>query len=343
MKHSLNHQKKMSSFHLKQQFIGLLSNELGKSRFNIVLGFESSFRSRICTLKFSDDKQIEVCINLEYVKKSDNAADCSMILKVCYCALFVADYIKQIERAKSSVPQNYFEGLVFLNAIEVCKEKKTVSIYSPLSYWDKNPKSTYCVRPIEISSAINALNRLRIIAPSGVSERDKMAIKSFSDSLLLYSGLPEIAYVYGSIPVYALVDSFKRLAGIIVKDPEAVQEFPILGLAPFDQIKQLTVGSLFLSCIQSDNTFLIGVAIRLIAFFHLPYNFKIDSVNLEKLVSAMNQYIDYSIIYYNRLPKRGRYLMDDNLFAIKNAVKSFNSYLSMHGAGVITSNIHTTM
>lgn len=343
MERNLKRRKKTSSFHLKQQFISLLSSELKNSGFDVVLDFESSFRSRICTLRFGNDRKVEVCVNLDYVKKSVNAAGCSMIFKVSYCALFIAEYIKQIGYARSGVPQSYFEGLVFLNAIEICKEKKTAGIYSPLFRWDKPPKSGYCVRPIEISSAINALNRVRMIAPSRLSKQDKAAIRSFGDSLLLYSGLPEIAYVHASIPVYALVDSLKRQANIIVKDPEAVQEFPILALAPFAQIKQLTAGDLFLSCIRSDNSFLIGAAIRLIAFLHLPYDLGIDDIHLEKLVSAMNAYIDYSIVYYNELSKCGGRLMNDNLFAISDVVKSINGYLSMHGFGVIAGGIHTTV
>lgn len=343
MKHNLKSQKKLFSFHLKQQFISMLSSEFEKCRFDIVLGFESSIRKRICTLKFGEGKQVEICINLDYVKKSVNAVGCSMVLKVCYCALFVAEYIKQIERTKNSIPQSYFEGLVFLNAIEVCKKNKKVSVYSPLAHWNKNPKNTYCVRPIEISSAINALNKLRIFTPSGLNEQDKVAIKAFSDSLLLYSGLPEIAYIYASVPMYALVDSFKRLADIIAKDPEAVQEFPILTLAPFEQIKQLTVSSLFMSCVQSNNVFLIGVAIRLIAFLHLPYSTDMDNINLKKLVNAMNSYIDYSTIYYNELSKCGRFLMNDNLYAIKVAAKSINDFLSMYGSDVIARNIHNTV
>lgn len=343
MTHNLEKQKKMSSFHLKQQFISLLSSEFEKCRFDIVIGFESSFRKRICTLKFGDGKRVEVCVNLDYVKKSVNAVGCSMMIKVCYCALFVAEYIKQIERAKNSVPQSYFEGLVFLNAIDVCKEKRAVSIHSPLSHWNKNPKSTYCVRPIEISSAMNALNKLRIHSPSWLNEQDKAVIREFSDSLLLYSGLPEIAYIYASVPVYALVDSFKRLADTIAKDPEVVKEFPIFTLAPFDQIEQLTVSSLFLSCVQSNNDFLIGVAIRLIAFLHLPCNSEIDHINLEKILNAMISYIDYSIFYYNELSKCSGFFMNDNFLAIKAAVKSINNYLSMCGFGVTAGNIHTTV
>lgn len=343
MKHNPKSQKKMSSFHLKQQFISLLSSEFEKCGFDIILGFESNFRRRLCTLKFGDSKQVEVRINIEYVNKSINIVGFSMKLKICYCALFIADYIKQINWAKSNVPKSYFEGLAFLNAIEVCKEGKTVSIYSPLSHWDKKPKNKFCIRPIEIRSAINALNRLRFIFPSCLDEQDKVAIKTLSDSLLLYSGLPEIAYVHSSIPVYTLVDSFRRLADIIAKDPETVHEFPVLTLAPFDQIEQMTIGSLFLSCVHSDNDFLIGVAIRLIAFFQFPYNLEINNINMEKLVDAMISYIDYSIIYYNELSKCGRFLINDNMFAIKVAVKSINKFLSMYGSIMPARNIHTTV
>lgn len=343
MTHNQKNQNRMSSFHLKQQFISLLSSEFEKCGFDIILCFESSFSKRLCTLKFGEGKQVEVCINLEYVKKSINGVGCSMQVKICYCAFFVVDYIKLINLAKNNVPKSYFEGLAFLNAIEVCKDNKTVSIYSPLSHWNKKPKNKYCVRPIEIRSAINALNRLRLYLPSGLDEQDKLAIIALTDSLLLYSGLPEISYVHSSIPVYALVDSFGRLADIISKDPETIREFPVLALAPFDKIKQLTVRSLFLSCVQSDNNFLIGVAIRIIAFLQLPYNQEFENIDLGKLVNAMNSYIDYSIIYLNEMSKSGKFLMNDNMFAIKVAVKSINTFLSLCSFNMPDRNIHTTV
>ena len=343
MEHNRNNQKHISSFRLKQQFISLLRSEFEKCGFNIVLGFESSFRERICTIQFADGKQIHVCINLDYVKKAVDVIGFPFRLKVYYCAAFVAEYIKQIERVKSCVPQNYFEGLVFLNAIEVYKAKKVVSIYSPLSLWNKKPKRTYCIRPLEICSAVNSLNRLRLFTSQELNEQDKERIKAFMDGLLLYSALPEVAYIHTRVPVYTMVDSIKRLAELIEKEPEVVKEFPILTLAQFEQIKQLTVRSLFFSCTQSDNEFLIGVAIRLIAFMQLSYDTEFEQWGQEKLIDALNQYIGYSITYYNELSKASSYFIKDNLLAIKAAVKAINDYLVMYGTGVIAGNIHSIL
>jgi len=340
---NLKRQKHISTFELKQQFIGLLARELEKNGFDIVLGFESSAKSRICTLKFADSKRIDVCANLGYVKNSVCVDGSSQMFKVRYCAWFVAEYIKQIARAKNSIPQSYFEGLAFLNAIEVYKSEKTVDVYSPLSHWDKKPKRSYCLRPLEISSAINALNKIRLFASLELNEQERLAVKTFCDSLLLYAGLPEVSYIHAKVPVYALVDSFKSLANLITKEPELVQEFLILTLAPFEQIRKLTVNDLFLHCIQSDNEFLTGVAIRLIAFLHPSQNIEVTHDARKKLTDAMNQYIDYGITYCNELPKPGRCLLNDNLFAVKAAVKSINYYLTIYGTGVIAGNIHSIM
>lgn len=343
MKHKPKKQKSLSTFDLKQQFIGLLASEFENCGFDIVLGFESSSKSRICTLKFVDSKRVEVCANLGYVEKSVYVDGSSQMFKVRYCALFIAEYIKQIERAKNSIPQSYFEGLAFLNAIEVHKSEKTVGVYSPLFHWDKKPKRSYCLRPLEISSAINALNKIRLFASLELNEQEQLAVKTFCNSLLLYAGLPEVSYVHTRVPAYTLVDSFKRLANLIAKEPELAQEFPVLALAPFEQIMQLTVNDLLLHCIQSDNEFLTGVSIRLIAFLHPAQNIQLADGVRRKLADAMNQYIDYSITYCNELSKPGRCLLNDNLFAVKAAVKSINDYLAICGTGVIGGNIHSIM
>lgn len=343
MNHNLKNQKDMCTFELKRQFIGLLASEFRNCGFNVVLGFESSFKSRICMLKFADVKRIEVYVNLGYVKNSVYVDGISQMFKVRYCALFIAEYIKQIERAKDCIPQSYFEGLVFLNAVEVYKSKKTVGVYSPLSHWDKKPQRSYCLRPIEISSAINALNKTRMFASLELNEQEQLVVKTFCDSLLLYAGLPEVSYVRASVPVYALIDSFKGVADLITKEPKLVQVFPVLTLAPFDQIRKLTVNDLFLHCIQSDNEFLMGISIRLIAFLHPPQNNEVTDGDLKKLTDAMNQYIEYSITYCNELSKPDRCLLNDNLFAVKAVVKSINDYLTMYGTGVIAGNIHSIM
>lgn len=171
MKHNQNIKNRMSTFELKQQFIGLLAGEFENCSFDIVLGFESSFRNRICTLKFVNCKQVEVCVNLGYVKKSVCVDGCSLMFKVFFCASYVAEYIKQIERAGYSVPQSYFEGLAFLNAIEVYKSEKLVSVYSPILHWETKPKRSYCLRPLEVSCAINSLNKMKLLASSWMNQQ----------------------------------------------------------------------------------------------------------------------------------------------------------------------------
>lgn len=341
MKHRMKRQKSLSTFDLKQQFIGLLASEFENCGFDIVLGFESSFNGRICTLKFIDDKRIEVYANLGYVKKSVCVDGCSQMFKVHYCTLFIAEYIKHIERAKNNIPQSYFDGLAFLNAIEVYKSEKTVSVYSPLSHWDRKPKHSFNMRPLEISCAINALNRIRLSVSLELSKQEQFAVKHFCDSLLLYASLPEISYVHTRIPAYTLADSLKRLANLISKEPELVQEFPVLALARFEHIMQLTVNDLFLHCIQSDNEFLTGVSIRIIAFLHPSHNIQFTDDVRRKLTDVLNEYIDYGITYCKELSKPGRCLLNDNLFAVKTAVKSINDYLTIYGTGVIAGNIHS--
>lgn len=341
MKCNPKDKQNISTYHLKQQFISLLSSELKGCSFDIVLGFESSMRDRVCTLKFLDNKKLEVCVNIGFVQKSVNSISCSFTFKLHYCALFVAEYIKLIEQAKANTPQSYFEGLVYLNSIEVLKTKETQSICSPLSCLDKKAKRSFCVRPIEISSAINTLNKLRIFATPLLNKQDIATITSLCNGLLLYSGLPEIAYIHTNMPIYAIVHSFKKMGELLAKNPEITNEFPILNLAPFDQIESLTTNDLFRTCIQSNNAFLIGVAIRLVAFLRLPYGLEIDNSYHENLVDAMKIYIEYSVSYCIEASQASKGLLKDNSFAIRCAVKNINDYLTLSGIGLTTGNIHS--
>lgn len=341
MKCNIRDIKNISSFHLKQQFISLLSTEFEGCSFDIVLGFESSMRERVCTLKILDNNKLEICINISFVPKAVKSSDCSFVFKLHYCALFVAEYIKLIEQAKTNVPQNYFDGLVYLNAIEILKTKETQSIYSPLSCLGKKAKRSCCVRPIEISSAINTLNKLRIFATSRLNEQDIATATLFCNELLMYSCLPEIAYVHSSIPVYVTTYSFGKLGELIAKNPEITNEFPILSLAPFDQIESLTTNDLYRTCTQSDNAFLIGVAIRLVAFLHVPYGLEIDNCCHRNLVDAMKLYIEYSVSYCIESSQASKGLLKDNSFAIRYVVKNINNYLTLNGIGLTTGNIHS--
>ena len=168
-----------------------------------------------------------------------------------------------------------------------------------------------------------------------------VSITSLCNGLLLYSGLPEIAYVHTNIPIYATVHSFKKLGELLAKNPEVTNEFPILSLAPFDQIESLTTSDLFRTCIQSNNAFLIGIAIRLVAFLNLPYGLEIDNSYHKNLVDAMKKYIEYSVSYCIETSQVSKGLLKDNSFAMRRAVKNINDYLTLSGIGLTTGNIHS--
>lgn len=341
MNRRLRKEQHIPTFYIKQEFIRLISSELEVYPLDIVLRFESSVRERICTLLFLDNTKLEICVNIGFVQKAINAIGCSFSFKLHYCALFVAEYIKLIEQAKNNTPQNYFDGLVYLNSIEVLKTKEAQCICSPLPCLGKKAKWSSCIRPIEISSAINALNKLRIFTASLLNKQDTAAAASACNSLLLYSGLPEIAYIRNNIPEYAIVHSLKKLGECIAANPEIVNEFPILSLGNFNQIECLTARELLQTCIQSNNAFLIGVAIRMVAFWNVPYNLEIAHDDHCNLVDAMKLYIECSVTYCAEIFEVNQGLLKDNSFAIRCAVKKVNEYLSLNGIGPTTGNVHS--
>lgn len=340
MQHNLTGQKHIPSFLMKKHISGMLSRELRGCSFHIILGFEAVTQERMCSLKFLDKQRLEVCVNLSHVKRSINDSNFTMPSKVNFCVLYIADYIRQIDRARRCIPQSYFEGLTFFNAVEVYKSSKAVSIYSPLYRWGRKKGGNNCIRPIEINCTINSLNRMRLFMLSEISEKEKLSLDTIVDKLLLYASLPEIAYNATKLPVYALANSIKKLSAIITKYPEIIREFPVLMISQFDQIEQLTTKDLLYRYVQSDNNFLKGIAIRIIGFMQYPNERINDEYIFEKLALALNQYIECSLTYYTELSDSGDCFLKDNMYAVKKAVRAINDYLRIYGRNVNSGNIH---
>ena len=331
-------EKYISVYKLKQLIGGMLESELRDCGFHVFLRFASDRKNRVCTLKFPSPGKVEVCFDLGSVSQSIDAVECSRQLKIRYCAVFVAEYIKQIERAGKCLPQSYFEGLSFLNAVEVCCSEKAVGVYSPLFRWKRRPGRSQRIRPLEISSAEKALNR---ILSSEWSVPERQAVEALRRDFRLYASLPEISYVHVNAPVYALADSLKKLADLVPKDPELARRFPVLTLLPFDRIRELTVNDLFMHCIRSDDEFPIGVAVRCIAFLHLQPDIAADDSAYERISHAMQRYIDRSLAYCAAPAKDGKCFMTENLFAVKIAAQSINNSLSGNADLAGTGTIHT--
>lgn len=340
MKDSLNGQPHISGFSLKEYVSAALSGELKGCGFHILLGFEASARDRICTLRFLPDQRLDVCVNLSHLKKTVPHPHCSLLCRVYYGVQYIAAYIHLLERAGRLVPQSYLEGLSFLNAVEVYQSAKPVSITTPLYRWKKKPGRKSSIRPIEISCAVSALNRMRFFLRNQLSEKERILLEDLADKLLLYAGVPEIAYDCANVPVYALNNSVGKLAVFLEKNPGLAETFPVLRLMEFKRIGQLTTDDLLSRYVQSDNSFLLGIAIRMTAFSGVTPRSGPHTERQGTLISAMNRYIENSLTYYKELSQAEELLLKDNLYAVKETVKAINHYLYIHGAGVNSGNIH---
>lgn len=345
----------MSYFNLKKQFKILFEKELGDCGLNIILSFESSFDNRLGRLRFVKDKGFEICVNLEYVKKSCFGKDISSKFKLYYCTLFINEFIKQLEQAKHSIPQSYFEGLVFLRAIDVLKSKKAVNICFPafnISEAKKKKSVSVCssvfnankgkksLNSLEISVAINALNKIKKLFADYLNIEELLYANSLCKCLMLFAGAPEIFYKKGEIPKYILPDLLKNTAKLIDEEPEMCKEYPVLAILPFENINNLTVNELFLLCIKAENKFLRGMAVRLIAFF--DFSMKLSEAEYNSLKEELNKYIEYSLYYYKENSELSFCLLEDNLIAIKIALKSINKYLGKEKINGDYGNIHLT-
>lgn len=330
-----------TSFLLKQQLATLLSNECRPLGFHILLRFTSNFQKQTCTVKFEGHNRLSIFLNLASLKGGFSSPRCSWRFRVAYTALFVAAYIDQLEQARNRIPQTYWEGLAFLDAILDATGNHPVKLYSPLSLWNAKPNRTFTIRPIEVRNAIQSLTKLRESPPPGLTETDAVAIRTALDALSSYAQVPEIAYLRGSVPVYVLMHSFRDLADRIQADSGVVAKFPLLTLAPFEQTERLTVSSMLKSCTQRENDFLSGVAIRFAALFSQPTPPALDSASRENLVAAMNVYKERSIAYVSQIPQAARCLLTDNLLAVKKTVQAMNEYTALCGAPVTTGSVHS--
>ena len=273
---------------------------------------------------------------VEYVPMPERAKAANEFIRKAIEVSNLYEMDVKIEKRASHVSVTYYfsygAGMKHLTDI--------IGMADDLAFFGRKDKEYDIVMSLDFC-AINTLNKLRMFAIPLLNKQDIATITSLCNGLLLYSGLPEIAYIHTNMPIYAMVHSFKKLGELLAKNPELTNEFPILSLAPFDRIESLTTNDLFRTCIQSDNAFLIGVAIRLVAFLRLPYGLEIDYSCHRNLVDAMKLYIEYSVSYCIESSHASKGLLKDNSFAIRCAVKNINNYLTLSGIGLTTGNIHS--
>lgn len=337
MKDELN---KMSIYQLKQLCSQILLTELKNCRFNIFVGFEINISSKICSIKTLKSKKIKIDINLNYIKKSLPIKNYSLIFKVYYCCFFIVQYMKQFDIVKQNLPVSYFEGLVYLDAIEKYIQKGRINIYSPIFHLYTKNKRPYCINPIEIYCAIKAIERTVMTEQLELNDNDKKILIAYKESLLQYSCLPEIYYKKKRIPVYAVINLLNDIAKVIKKSPDVINEFPILTLISVNKIKEISLKDFFLVCAESNSEFLMGVAIRLVAFLNLTYRLEYKNRKYERFIEEMKKYISTYVEIHGKIFMQESYFHQDNFLAAKKVVKKINRFLSMNNITVLSNNVH---
>lgn len=327
-----NKSKFNSSYNLKKYCAEYLSKELSSSGFDIILGFESRNDFRTCTISF-EKNHVDLCVNLNAMKKAIKAKEISMKIKMDFAVSFIANYIKYVADAKRKLPRTYFEGLAQLNAIDVYSSGKVMSVYSPLSSTGaKRMKHMYA---INVLVAILCLNKIRIFQQTELTEEEKDVIEKMVDELLAFSDVPEIEYSDSVLPKYALLGVISRIEKLPLTSIDTVQDFPILNILPVSGTVDQTINNIICCCSKSDNAFLLGVTVRLIAQFGT-----LDIEISNNLIDTLNQYREFSVLHYQQMAK-GSSLLRDNLFAIKNNMKAINLYMDFHSISTETGSVHS--
>ncbi|MCD7822668.1 MAG: hypothetical protein LUG86_01410 [Oscillospiraceae bacterium] len=332
-------EERMSVFEEKKLITGLMQKETPGCGFDVVLGFESGLNERILRLRLSGDRKLEVNLNLGHIGKSLPRVR-SLKIKAYYCALFASEYIRILGRAKREEPGSYFEGLSFLDSVVMHRSEKLISVWSPTYLWDRRLGKAHVLRPLEVSAAINALNKIRIFLSNELTEDDRLAVEAICERFISYSGLPEVSYIHSRVPDYSAIDALWRVLKLAEKEPGIGEEFPILSMLPLDE---RTTDGFFKRSLQTENEFINGIALRLVAFLRVSPETELSEEERERLAGAFKKFMDFSLSFCRENHASVRPIERDNLIAIKTACRAINRYLGENGTEFFSGNIHTVI
>lgn len=106
----MKHRVTQTSHGQKILFDRILSRDLAVCKYNIKAFYKWERSTKIFTLRFLDEKNIEVGINLNIDKGMFRAGPYSTELDICYRSYFIANYLRCLESAEDTIPSSLFQG-----------------------------------------------------------------------------------------------------------------------------------------------------------------------------------------------------------------------------------------
>lgn len=304
-----------TSYGRKVLFNEILSKELASYSFRIDAFYESVASNRIMSVRISSDQTIHLGINIS-VKEDKMFLGCSnsTALSIEFRAYFIINYLQYLEIAKEAIPDSLFSGFVTLDAISDLYSGNQRNVYIP-NIIEKN-RHLY---PLDVHCAIRAITRILIKAENEfpVPQRAVELCELYRDTLITYTGMPEIVYIKSKHAQYAALCEMNNMVSIVLLNPKITSEcvmFRQVGIKSFDDLK---INELLDVCDMNNNRFWSGVVMRVLTV-------AIDSPELKKYMkrssmeSAYMNFCASSVEYYSHVKDGvGSALLKDNLKAIQ--------------------------
>lgn len=318
-----------------QLLLDQFNQELSEYAYGIDIKAEWTYSSYMFTLKNTGDRRIGLCINLRSIQVERKLLSILHKDAVSYCASFIINYLRMIEKAYDDMPTTYFEGLAVFNMITDLQSSKSVKIYSPLCLL-RGQKRKVTVRPLELWCAFIALKK---ISSEYLSEKAKKKVGQLIEDLQIYSLLPEVSYSNSYIPAHSLFTGLKQILIIVKNDKSVNKEFAILELLFCENIEHLSAERLAGLFLKTGNKFIFEILFRLMCHAPISHNKLISSEMYYPMEKHINEYRQQSVHYYQNYNKVK--LLEDNYLFIRNTVGKANRLLDFYSMSASSGTIHT--
>ena len=317
MKHRVTH----TSHGQKILFDRILSSDLAVCKYNIKAFYKWESSTQIFSLRFLDERNIEVGINLNIDNGLFRSGSYSTELDICYRSYFIANYLRCLEGAEDTIPSSLFQGLVTLESICDIHTEGKIDIYSP-HLATRSPG----FKPINVHCAIRALTRLLIEQKNVINPDAQVQCESTINWMLEYTQLPEMMYAKSKKPIYALLNDLLALKKLLDKRPGITNNYSMFTLYGISNIVEQSVDELLG---QSASNRFWNDAIMRIAAYSDGMRGLIDLATLPGIRESVVEFKEKSLSCYQESHNSKNIVLADNLLAIKKLSKRVEQTFSL--------------
>lgn len=317
----MKHKVTQTSHGQKILFDRILSRDLAVCKYNIKAFYKWERSAKIFSLRFLDEKNIEVGINLNIDKGLFRAGPYSTELDICYRSYFVANYLRCLESAEDTTPSSLFQGLVVLESICDIHTDGKIDIYSP-----HLATRSSGLKPINVHCAIRALTRLLIDQKNVITPDVQVQCESTINWMVEYTLLPEVMYAKSRKPVYTLLNDLLVLKKLLDKQPGITNSYSMFTSYGISNIVEQSIDELLGQ--TASNRFWNDAIMRIVAHSDGMRGL-IDLATLPGIRKSVVEFKEKSLSCYQESHNSKNIVLADNLLAIKKLSKRVEQTFSL--------------